>query len=100
MPLSTQDNRLLVPFLSAWDQDAAITLTDLAGQLLRPDSPGVLIHGGPGNGKTRALKSLQETLNAEGAITLGPFDMADYEGESLLREALNDLVGRLLEQAG
>lgn len=99
MPLSSQDNRLLVPFLSAWDLEAAIKLTDLVDQLLRAGSSGVLIHGGSGSGKTRVLKNLKQLLQDGGAMVLGPIDMTDYEGESLLREALNDLSARLLEQA-
>lgn len=99
MPLSLQDNRLLVPFLSAWDLEAAIELTDLVDQLLRPGNSGVLIHGGAGSGKTKVLKNLRQLLQDGGAVVLGPLDMTDYEGESQLREVLNDLSARLLEQA-
>lgn len=98
MPLSTQDNRHLVPFLSAWDQEATITLTDLTDELLKPDSPGVLLHAGPGSGKTRTLKNLKQTIEEREGIALGHFDMVDYEGETQLGELLRDLAFRILEQ--
>jgi hypothetical protein len=69
-------------------------------QLRRANNDGYLIHGGPGSGKTRLLRTVAEVLNTEpDVLTIGPIDMGLWRGQPHADIVLRDLVSTLFTTA-
>ena len=96
--------RRLAPFPQAPEADYVITAADCLQNLTRPGSVGLILYGGPGSGTTNLLAYLAAQMGASnGRISLGPFNMSLYQGQTNPERIWLDLAKQMvarLETAG